>query len=536
MKPVKSFEQFRKELNESRQVNEGILDTVKKTLKRIGDFFSGIGSKFLNSLVAQEKGMTHKGVKIYPNKADLAVLKQEGEPVKELPLPEAWGFVEGHDEQVFEDAEGNLLETKIELEHPNAEIENVTTKQLKFLLETHIDAGKAGKKPGPILIWGAPGIGKTAIIEAVSKFHDMTLGNNRLIVMDLATMSPEDFFLPAAKGGVGIDYEPGTKSTRLPIEDLPLFDVREGKKGDDEANGVDGTGGIIFFDEIARCPAKVQNVLMKLCDDSRRVGNFELGSKWVIVCAANRESDESDSNTTYSFSAILGNRFTQVNFVPTFGEWADWAGSAQNAEGEFVVAPEITTFLRFFEDYWHNMDPDDMDKLGGKKTIFPTPRSWTKASIALKNQRETAKRLGEPFTTDMVRSAIAQSVGKPAAQQFAAFLELTSRIKPEDIKKVYTDPTKAPTIKDVKGDLNSQIGLIAAVLMQKSKDKLTDEEIGNFIKWVILCDDERMAMRSISQFLDFHPEVRKNEYYISDLKNELFKHYSNLATAKGGKL
>jgi hypothetical protein len=55
MKPVKSFEQFRKELNESRRVNEGILYTVKQTLKKVGDYFKGMGSKFLNSLIDQEK-------------------------------------------------------------------------------------------------------------------------------------------------------------------------------------------------------------------------------------------------------------------------------------------------------------------------------------------------------------------------------------------------------------------------------------------------------------------------------------------------
>jgi hypothetical protein len=544
MKPVKSFEEFRKELNESRKVNEGIMDSVKKTLTKVGDFFKGAGSKFLNMLVAQEKGELPDAVKIYPNNADMAVLKQQHTAVKELPLPEQFTFVEGHDNLQEEmcypfdtnNQDGPLMEDKITLEHPNTEVNNVNTKKLKMLIETQLDAGHAGRKPAPMLIWGAPGIGKTAIIEQVAKFHDMTLGNNRLIVIDLATMSPEDFFLPAAAGGVGIDYEPTTKATRLPIDYLPLYDVRTGKEGDDMANGVDGKGGIIFFDEIARCSAKVQDVCLKLCDDSRRIGNFELGSKWVIICAANRESDEVDSDKSYRFSSTLGNRFKQVNFVPTFGEWAEWAGSAKDEDGDYVVSPEVTTFLRFFEDYWHNIDPEQLDKMGGKGTIFPTPRAWTKASISLKDQRATYKRMGEPFTTKDAKDAVAQSVGEKAATQFQAFLELTARIKPEDISKVYTDPKNAPNLKDVKGDLNSQIGLIAAVLMQKQKAKLTDEEIKNFLTWVIINDDERMAMRTVAQMLDFHPEVRSNEYYVTDGKNMLFNHYENLKGNKSGKL
>ena len=69
--------------------------------------------------------------------ADLAVLKQEGEPVKELPLPESWGFVEGHDEQVFEDEDGNLLEAKIELEHP---IKDLGEFQIKIRMDHNLES------------------------------------------------------------------------------------------------------------------------------------------------------------------------------------------------------------------------------------------------------------------------------------------------------------------------------------------------------------------------------------------------------------
>jgi hypothetical protein len=521
MKPVKSFEQFRSEIMESKKLNEGILDTVKKTLKKIGDFFSGAGSKFLNALVFQTKGDLPKSVKIYPNQADLAVLKMQGETVKEPALPEAYST---HKEDEA------IMEAKIELEHPDPTVVNIDTKKMKFLLETQIRAGQKEREPAPILFWGAPGIGKTAIIEQVSKFHDMSMGNNRLIVVDLATMRPEDFFLPAAKGGVGKDYDPSSKSVRLPVEWLPLYDVKLGEEGNKEANGVDNKGGIIFFDEIARCSAEVQDICLKLCDDSRRVGNFKLGSKWVIICAANRASDETDSDKTFRFSSTLGNRFKQYNFVPKFSDWAEWAGSAKDQDGDMVVTPEILTFLRFFEDFWHNIDPDLTDKYGDKRVIFPTPRSWTKASIELKNQRETAKELGEKFTTQDVKDAVAGSVGKKAADEFAAFLELTSKIDPKDIAKVYTDPDKAPTLKGL--NLSEQKGLMAAVLMQKSKEELSDAELTNFIKWVIKLDDEAMAMRIVSQLLDFHPSLKNRELYAVDLRNLLFDQYKNLTKTK----
>ena len=55
MKPVKSFEEFRQELNESRATNESIVGSIKNALKKIGEFFTGAGSYFMNLLVKQSK-------------------------------------------------------------------------------------------------------------------------------------------------------------------------------------------------------------------------------------------------------------------------------------------------------------------------------------------------------------------------------------------------------------------------------------------------------------------------------------------------
>lgn len=523
MKIVKSFEEYRKELNESRKINEGLLDTLKKTLKRVGDFFSGPGSKWLNALLFQERGELPKQVKLYPNAADRAILKSEKITVHEPDvLPESYTHSEG--DPIFEEV--------VKLEHPDPDVENIDAETFKFKIEALIRAGQKEREPNPLLIWGAPGIGKTAIIEEVAKLHKMELTNTRLIVADLATMRPEDFFLPAAMGGVGKDYTSGTKATRLPVEWLPLYDVKLGEEGNKSANGSDGSGGLIFFDEIARCSPEVQDVMLKLCDDSRRIGNYKLGSKWVIICAANRASDETDSDKTFRFSSTLGNRFKQYNFVPKFSEWAEWASKAKDKDGDLVVAPEILVFLQFFgEDYWHNIDPDKEDSKGDKKVIFPTPRAWTKASIELKNEIETAKELKKKWTVQDAERAVTGSVGKTAATQFASFLKISQKINPADIEKVYDDPQKAPVLKGL--DVAEQKGLLAAVIMNKAKKNVSDEEMTNFIDWVIRIDDARMAMKVVHLFLEIHPDMKKNEHYAVTLRNKLFDAYPVLTKEKG---
>lgn len=78
MKPVKSFDEFRKELNEARSMNEGIVDTIKGALKKIGEFFTGVGSSFLNALIKQKKKELPKGVTVYPSPYDISLLKKHG--------------------------------------------------------------------------------------------------------------------------------------------------------------------------------------------------------------------------------------------------------------------------------------------------------------------------------------------------------------------------------------------------------------------------------------------------------------------------
>ena len=524
MKPVKSFEEYRFSLKESRKINEGILDVLKGALKLVGEFFTGTGSKFLNALVHQTKGELPHGVKIYPNKADMEVMQAQRVAFKPAPkLPESYT---GADD--FNPLDENAInEAKVELEHPDPNVQNIGTEKFKFLLHSQIKAGQKEREPNPILIWGAPGIGKTAIIEQVAKDYGIEMGNNRLIVVDLQTMKPEDFFLPTSSTPGA--YTPQSKSARLPIEWLPVYDVKD-PKGNDAANGVDGAGGVIFFDEIARCDSAVQDVCLKLCDDSRRVGNYKLGSKWVIVCAANRESDEGDSNKTYNFSSTLGNRFKQYNFVPKFEEWAEWAAVAKDKDGELVVTPEILTFLRFFSEYWHNLEPDGTDILGGKKVIFPTPRAWTKASVELKQQRETAKELGKKFTLQDTMEAVAGSVGRTPANEFISFLRMTEEIDPKDIEKVYTDPDKAPTFERL--DLGKKKGFMAAILMSKSKQELTDKEIMNFTKWLVRCKDEQLGIRMLSQLKAFHPELKDSVKFNEDALTLFFDSYPNLTKEK----
>ena len=87
---IKSFEEYKAsiQLQESKvgDIARKIKDVVVTALKKIGNFFEGVGSSFLNSLVKQEKNMLPKSVTIFPNDADLKALKEHGESIKVPPV------------------------------------------------------------------------------------------------------------------------------------------------------------------------------------------------------------------------------------------------------------------------------------------------------------------------------------------------------------------------------------------------------------------------------------------------------------------
>ena len=264
----KSYDQF---------LNEGWFEKAKQFLKKVGNFFSGLGSRILNGLILQKDKKLPKGVTIYPTQSDLALLSDLGVSVSAPKLK-----VEKLSESVLFLNEQIVNEDAVKTEYPDhGKIKDVHVDELEDYIK---DVVEGGAKVRPLLVWGAPGIAKTAIINCIAKeyYGPKAKEERRIIDFDLMTMSPEEFFMPYIKNKDSKD----ARSSRLPDEWLPLRRVDD-PGAEKELNGPDGKGGIIFFDEIARCPIKVQNVCLTLMNE-RRLGNYVLGEKWCIIAEANR--------------------------------------------------------------------------------------------------------------------------------------------------------------------------------------------------------------------------------------------------------
>lgn len=479
---IKSYPDFLAE----RLQNEGLKDIAKRAVGAIKKFV-GKGAGYLSALTAQLQGKKSVdgapgtipvGVTIYPSAYDLEQVGGKA-PVEET-------------ERVF------MNETIVPLDFPNpkAGVRNVGYDELTRIVK------RVAKYPDerPLMIWGAPGIGKTSIVKAVQKAY-----GGRLIDVQLTTYAPEDFFLPVTNRAAG-ENPKSRRASRVPQEWLPVYHESEGEAGNAEANGPDGKGGVIFLDELSRAPGAIRNICLKLVLDREVDGGWKLGSKWIILAASNRMED--DETNTESFGTALGNRFQQVNYVPDVKSYSKYAMSARDESGTEIFDPRIISFLNWSKgkEFFHKMD-------AGTSLAFPSPRSWEAAAVAWKNLKKDAEEEGYRLTPSMIEDeALAPNIGQEAATAFIAYYILSQKIDLENLYKVYTDPMNAPLPPKVRGEeseyeLDAAYILAAAIAYEYRGRRLSETEIENVVKYAVRVNNPTVAMQIMAAVLEIHPDI-----------------------------
>jgi hypothetical protein len=219
-----------------------------------------------------------------------------------------------------------------------------------------------------VMMWGAPGIGKSSLVAKVAKDNGMNV-----IDVRLSQLAPTDI-----RGIPFVNQEEGV-ARFAPPEFLP----QEGN-------------GILFLDEINLAPPAIQNVAMQLVLD-RRVGSYEVPSGWFIVAAGNRVEDRA---AVSQMPAPLANRFIHMTVEVDLNSWKEYA----LVNG---VREEVVSFLNFRPNLLHSFSKSAI--------AWPSPRSWDYASNLIG--------LGLP-----VESAI----GEGAAAEFSSFVKLYKKLPDVD--------------------------------------------------------------------------------------------------------
>jgi len=394
---VLRFKQFKDKIYEGKiheePVNEGIGKFLKNLwdkvavgpLKKLGQLFVGKGGWLANLQTLQNSNRLPAGIRIWtpdaiPSNLETITADEAG---IESPKAALYGYI------VKEDVDNNTEDLNEAEDYVNLkaykDMPNVNAAELEQTISDSFET-KAN-----LMIWGAPGIGKTEILKQVAGKHGASV-----IVVILSLMEPTDAVgLPEIES-IG----KGDNAQRRTVTRLPIWYPRDNFGVD----GVTEKGGIMFLDEINRANRAVMNSLLTLVQDRRLdIADYELPSKWVVMAAANREED--DPGNLEEIGSALGNRFQHINYAPETDDWVKWA-SGKNSAGSQNVIDDIVAFIEFNKDYLHMLDTEAATEL------WASPRSWTNASREIERISKLRERDGKKLTDKEIEDIVARNVSR----------------------------------------------------------------------------------------------------------------------------
>ena len=239
----------------------------------------------------------------------------------------------------------------------------------------------------PIFLIGAPGIGKTQIMEQVAK--DCGLGlvsytithHTRQSAIGLPYISKNEYD--------GTEYE----VTEYTMSEIVASVYEKMKK----------TGlreGILFIDEI-NCVSETLAPAMLQFLQCKSFGNHQIPKGWMIVAAGNPPEY---NKSVREFDVVTMDRVKKIEVEPEFTVWKEYAYK-ENVHG--AVISYLSTKPAYF--YQMEMTVDGMR--------FATPRGWEDLSKML----QVYEKLGKAVDREVVEQYIQYP---KIAKDFANYLEL----------------------------------------------------------------------------------------------------------------
>ncbi|MGW1060821.1 AAA family ATPase [Micromonospora rubida] len=209
----------------------------------------------------------------------------------------------------------------------------------------------------PVLLWGEPGIGKTAALTQLAASLDLPL-----TTVIASVHEPSDF-----SGLPVVGDDPATQGVPMAPPDWAVRLVRAGR-------------GLLFLDELSTAPPAVQAALLRLVLE-RRVGARRLPPEVRIVAAANPRSSAADG---WELSPPLANRFVHLQWaydhqVVVRGLGGTWA-TAPLPQLDPSRLPEAVAFARRAVCGLLTARPALVHRLPNTEArrggAWPSPRTW----------------------------------------------------------------------------------------------------------------------------------------------------------------
>jgi len=348
----------------------------------------------------------------------------------------------------------------------------------------------------PVLLWGDPGTGKTATINACGKAWGMhvesIVGSNR---------EPSDFM------GFPVEHT-DTDGTSVTAYSTLSWAKRLADAG----------RALLFLDELTTCSPSVQKVMLRILQE-RVVGELQLPDTVSIVAAANPPGVAVDG---WDLAAPVANRIMHLDWHFDSQAWLE--GFVSNFE--FMETPGldamlndgsdqarlrakalVAAFLAARPDLRNPSVPND-PALAGRG--WPSPRSWTNAAAVLAELAED--------DTEAMLLVTTGCVGEAAAIEFVAWVVSSDLYDPEAV-------IKDPSIVDwtIRPDRIFALMTSVTAIAQSRGDKATWEAVMEVVTKCAESGRPDLAYPSARSLMSSQPKAAKVPAGVVDAFGDLFE-------------
>lgn len=315
-----------------------------------------------------------------------------------------------------------------------------------------------------LLIVGAPGVAKTAIIEQAAERCETDL-----ILFHPVISDPTDFKGMPAIMKVPSDVGPETKFL---AQFVPFDNLKRLLTADKPT--------VAFADDLGQAPPMVQAAWMQLVL-ARKLDDKVVSDNITFVSASNRKEDKAGVS---GILEPLKSRFASIiELVVDHNVWLKWARTP-----EAHIHPYVRAFIqtRGLSLLWSFEASNDM-------TNTPSPRTVEHVSKIM---------WGRP-DTDIRITLIAGAAGSAFATEFETFIKVVKNLP--KISAIIKDPLKCPV--PPHSEPSAQYAIVEAMIDQSDM-----KNIKSFLLYIERFKSE-FQQWFVSQLKEVHPECLKTEAY-----------------------
>ena len=328
----------------------------------------------------------------------------------------------------------------------------------------------------PVFLLGAPGIGKTAIMEQIAQ--DLDVGFVSYSMTHHTRQSALGLPFIAKKTYDGVEYD---------VSEYTMSEIIAAVYDAMEATGK--REGILFLDEI-NCVSETLTPAMLQFLQYKIFGRHRVPDGWIVVTAGNPPEY---NRTAHDFDIATWDRLKRIDVEPDFAAWRDFAV-------ETGVHPAVLTYLDIERDHFYRVETT----VDGKS--FVTARGWDDLSAMMKLYEEQGIPVDELLIGQYVQNA-------EIAKRFSVYYDLFTKYRADyQIDRILDGSVDAGLAERAAAapfdERVAVMGLIVDATVSCLREAVMEEKAAAFAHSVLADLKERLAAEGVAEDADASALIR----------------------------